>query len=80
MILIDRCVFRFAKNGGSRRENEIFHVINALLRAYIWHCIAIPLIAATLMIVHFWRIRKDGAISGPAPVMLASELKPPKKK
>ena len=65
---------RFALLGGSIVD------ANALLRAYIWHCIAIPLIAATLMIVHFWRIRKDGAISGPAPVMLASELKPPKKK
>ena len=27
------------------------------------------------MIVHFWRIRKDGSISGPAPVMLESEVK-----
>ena len=25
----------------------------------------IPLIAAVLMIVHFWRVRKDGGISGP---------------
>ena len=24
-----------------------------------------PLIAAILMVVHFWRIRKDGGISGP---------------
>jgi quinol-cytochrome oxidoreductase complex cytochrome b subunit len=38
---------------------------NALLRAYIWHCIGIPLIAAVLMGVHFWRVRKDGGISGP---------------
>jgi len=36
----------------------------ALLRAYVWHCIAIPVIATALMIVHFWRIRKDGGISG----------------
>jgi quinol-cytochrome oxidoreductase complex cytochrome b subunit len=36
----------------------------ALLRAYVWHCIGIPLIAAALMMVHFWRIRKDGGISG----------------
>jgi quinol-cytochrome oxidoreductase complex cytochrome b subunit len=36
----------------------------ALLRAYVWHCIAIPMIAAALMMVHFWRIRKDGGISG----------------
>ena len=25
------------------------------------------------MIVHFWRVRKDGGISGPAPVMLEPE-------
>lgn len=37
----------------------------ALLRFYILHCIFIPLVAGILMIVHFWRIRKDGGISGP---------------
>jgi quinol-cytochrome oxidoreductase complex cytochrome b subunit len=37
----------------------------ALLRFYVLHCIVIPLIAGTLMILHFWRIRKDGGISGP---------------
>jgi quinol-cytochrome oxidoreductase complex cytochrome b subunit len=36
-----------------------------LLRFYVLHCIFIPIIAAVLMIVHFWRIRKDGGISGP---------------
>ncbi len=36
-----------------------------LLRFYVFHVIAFPLIAAILMIVHFWRIRKDGGISGP---------------
>jgi hypothetical protein len=25
--------------------------------------------------VHFWRVRKDGGISGPAPVVLESEIK-----
>ncbi len=58
---------RFALLGGSVVD------ANALLRAYIWHCIAIPILASVLMIVHFWRVRKDGAISGPAPVMLESE-------
>ena len=38
---------------------------NALLRFYVLHCILIPLVAGALMIVHFWRIRKDGGISGP---------------
>ena len=38
---------------------------NALLRFYVLHCVFIPLIAAFLMAVHFWRVRKDGGISGP---------------
>ena len=64
---------RFALLGGSIVD------ANALLRAYIWHCLAIPLIAATFMGVHFWRVRKDGGISGPAPMMLESEIKPERK-
>ncbi len=64
---------RFALLGGSIVD------ANALLRAYIWHCLAIPLIAATFMGVHFWRVRKDGGISGPAPVQLESEIKPLRK-
>jgi quinol-cytochrome oxidoreductase complex cytochrome b subunit len=36
-----------------------------LIRFYVMHVIAFPLIIAILMIVHFWRIRKDGGISGP---------------
>jgi quinol-cytochrome oxidoreductase complex cytochrome b subunit len=36
-----------------------------LLRFYVLHCIFIPIVASVLMIVHFWRIRKDGGISGP---------------
>jgi cytochrome b6 len=64
---------RFALLGGSIVDS------NALLRSYIWHCIAIPLIAGIFMAVHFWRVRKDGGISGPAPVMLASEIKEERK-
>jgi cytochrome b6 len=64
---------RFALLGGSIVD------ANALLRSYIWHCIGIPIIAATFMGVHFWRVRKDGGISGPAPVQLASEIKPVRK-
>jgi quinol-cytochrome oxidoreductase complex cytochrome b subunit len=50
---------RFALLGG--------HFVSAatLLRFYVLHCVAIPLIAAVLMAVHFWRVRKDGGISGP---------------
>ena len=36
-----------------------------LLRFYVLHCLAIPLFAGFLMAVHFWRVRKDGGISGP---------------
>ena len=36
-----------------------------LIRFYVLHVIALPLIAAILLVVHFWRIRKDGGISGP---------------
>ncbi len=36
-----------------------------LIRFYVMHVIAFPLIIAVLMVVHFWRIRKDGGISGP---------------
>lgn len=64
---------RFGLLGGSIVDS------NALLRAYIWHCIAIPIIASTFMVVHFWRVRKDGGISGPSPVMLESEIKEPRK-
>jgi quinol-cytochrome oxidoreductase complex cytochrome b subunit len=38
---------------------------DTLLRFYVMHVIAFPLITAILLIVHFWRIRKDGGISGP---------------
>ena len=64
---------RFALLGGSIVD------ANALLRAYIWHCIAIPGFAATFMIVHFWRVRKDGGISGPNRIMLEREIKPLRK-
>ena len=36
-----------------------------LNRFYILHCIAIPLAVALLLAIHFWRVRKDGGISGP---------------
>jgi len=37
----------------------------ALLRFYVLHCVALPLVAGVLMVVHFWRVRKDGGISRP---------------
>lgn len=38
---------------------------NALLRFYVLHCIVLPVAITILMAFHFWRIRKDGGISGP---------------
>ena len=38
---------------------------SALLRFYVLHCVALPLVAGALMMVHFWRVRKDGGISRP---------------
>ena len=38
---------------------------NALLRFYVLHCVGLPLVAIVLMMVHFWRVRKDGGISRP---------------
>jgi quinol-cytochrome oxidoreductase complex cytochrome b subunit len=37
----------------------------ALIRFYTLHVVGLPLIASILMVVHFWRIRKDGNISAP---------------
>ncbi len=36
-----------------------------LLRFYVFHCVAVPLIMGFLIAVHFWRVRKDGGISAP---------------
>jgi quinol-cytochrome oxidoreductase complex cytochrome b subunit len=38
-----------------------------LVRFYVLHCIAVPFITGVLMIVHFWRIRKDGFSAAPLP-------------
>src|SRR3982750_1635103 len=38
---------------------------DTLLRFYVLHCVALPLVVAVLIAVHFWRVRKDGGISGP---------------
>ena len=49
---------RFALLGGT------FVGEGALLRFYVLHCVGLPLGIAVLMAVHFWRVRKDGGISG----------------
>jgi quinol-cytochrome oxidoreductase complex cytochrome b subunit len=40
----------------------------ALIRFYLLHVMLLPLVAAMLMAVHFWRIRKDGGLTKPADV------------
>jgi quinol-cytochrome oxidoreductase complex cytochrome b subunit len=35
---------------------------NALLRFYVLHCVILPLSAVVFLMVHFWRIRKDGGL------------------
>lgn len=44
----------------------------ALLRFYVLHVAVLPAVAALLIAVHFWRIRKDGGLSRPA----EAEVKP----
>jgi quinol-cytochrome oxidoreductase complex cytochrome b subunit len=36
-----------------------------LIRWYTLHVLALPFVITLLMAVHFWRVRKDGGISGP---------------
>jgi quinol-cytochrome oxidoreductase complex cytochrome b subunit len=38
-----------------------------LVRFYVLHCVAVPFITGVLMIVHFWRVRKDGFSAAPLP-------------
>src|SRR3990172_1648111 len=47
---------RFALLGGR------FVGAPALLRFYVLHCVFIPLAAAVLISIHFWRVRKDGGL------------------
>lgn len=38
---------------------------NALLRFYVMHVIVLPFLAFLLILVHFWRVRKDGGLARP---------------
>lgn len=63
----------FAAQLGIRIDNDVrFAMLGgtivgqaALIRFYVLHVIAIPLIVAVFLAVHFWRVRKDGGISTP---------------
>lgn len=58
---------------GISRESDVRYLLlgapevceETLNRFYILHCIALPLLTTVLMAIHFWRVRKDGGISGP---------------
>jgi quinol-cytochrome oxidoreductase complex cytochrome b subunit len=58
-LITSRSDARFALLGAQVVSEE------TLNRFYVLHCVGLPLLAAFLMAVHFWRIRKDGGISGP---------------
>ena len=36
-----------------------------LLRWYVLHVLVVPFVTVIFMAIHFWRVRKDGGISGP---------------
>ena len=38
---------------------------DTLLRWYVLHVLLLPFVIVIFMAVHFWRVRKDGGISGP---------------
>ena len=38
---------------------------NTLVRFYVLHCVAVPLLLGVLIILHFWRVRKDGFSAAP---------------
>ncbi len=37
---------------------------STLLRAYVWHCVGLPLLAAALTLYHLRRARRDQAVAG----------------
>src|SRR5438067_3279050 len=58
---------------GMRINNDVRFVLlggtvvgeNTLLRFYVMHCVAVPLVVGVLLILHFWRIRKDSFSAAP---------------
>ena len=50
---------RFVLLGGTQIGAE------TLLRWYVLHVLLLPFVIVIFMAIHFWRVRKDGGISGP---------------
>jgi quinol-cytochrome oxidoreductase complex cytochrome b subunit len=38
---------------------------DTILRWYVLHVLLLPFVIVIFMAVHFWRVRKDGGLSGP---------------
>lgn len=63
----------FGPQFGMRPDNDVRFLLlggtqvgaPTLLRFYVLHCIALPFFLLVFVTVHFWRVRKDGGISGP---------------
>ena len=47
---------------------------DTLLRWYVLHVLMLPFVIVIFMAVHFWRVRKDGGISGPAVTPAAASV------
>jgi hypothetical protein len=58
---------------GARPDNDVRFVLlggtvvgqSGLLRFYVLHCIALPVVTMFLIAIHFWRVRKDGGLARP---------------
>ena len=50
---------RFVLLGGKQIGAE------TLLRLYVLHVLMLPFVLVIFLAIHFWRVRKDGGISGP---------------
>ncbi len=50
---------RFVLLGGAEISTD------TLLRWYVLHVLMLPFVIVIFMAIHFWRVRKDGGISGP---------------
>jgi quinol-cytochrome oxidoreductase complex cytochrome b subunit len=50
---------RFVLLGGSEIGGP------TLLRWYVLHVLFVPFVTVIFLAIHFWRVRKDGGISGP---------------
>lgn len=70
----------FAEYLGMKNDNDVrFALLGGtivagptLIRFYVLHTIAVPFIMSFLLSIHFWRIRKDGGISGPQSARLSN--------